>query len=217
MSVSDLSVSDLSVSVIICTRDRGALIEATLSSIFAGTRRPDEVLVVDQSAGDETAEAAAAWAAREPGLCVLRTPTRGLSRARNVGLAHCRGALIVFTDDDVVAAPDWLAEIVGEFAAYPRLALLFGNVLPPDEHDWRTEFVPHCEAPTRRPVRWFESQAFAGMGANMALRRTTWATVGGFDTALGAGTGAAGEDFEFALRCLCHDPPLAVHLLETPA
>ena len=52
------------------------------------------------------------------------------------------------------------------------------------------------------------------MGANMALRRTTFERVGGFDTALGAGTGAAGEDFEYALRCLCHHPSLEMHTLD---
>ncbi len=204
----------MDVSVIICTRDRGALIEATLDSILVGTRRPDELLVVDQSEGADTRRAVARIAAPAGVVRHLPTPTRGLSRARNVGLGASRGDLIVFTDDDVVAESGWLAEIVREFTAYPRLAFLFGTVLPPEGHDWRTEFVPYSRVPTKRPVRWFQPEAFGGMGANMALRRTTFERVGGFEAALGAGTGIAGEDFEYALRCLCHRPPLEMHTLD---
>ena len=189
------------------------MIEATLHSILAGTRRPDELLVVDQSDGDDTRRAVERIAARAGEIRYLPTPTRGLSRARNAGLEGSRGDLIVFTDDDVVAERDWLAEIAREFASYPRLAFLFGSVLPPEGYDWRTEFVPYSQVPTKRPVHWFQPGAFGGMGANMALRRATFEQVGGFEVALGAGTGVAGEDHEYALRCLCHRPPLEMHTL----
>ena len=204
----------MTISVIICTRNRGALIEATLQSILDGTRQPDELLVVDQSDGTDTRSAVEQFTARVKEVCYLPTPTRGLSRARNVGLEQSRGELIVFTDDDVVVERDWLAEIAQEFDTYPRLAFLFGTVLPPDGHDWETEFVPYSRVSTKRPVRWFHREAFSGMGANMSLRRTTFERVGGFDTALGAGTGVAGEDFEYALRCLCHHPSLEMHTLD---
>ena len=199
------------VTVIICTRDRGDLLKATLDSILGGTRRPDELLVVDQSDGDETRRAVEAMG--QPVVRYLPTETRGLSRARNVGLEHGRGDVLAFTDDDVLVHVDWLERIASEFEAYPRLSFLFGTVLPPDEYDWATEMIPHCRVATRRPVRWFQHAAFGGMGANMALRRGAFERLGGFDTALGAGTGLAGEDHEYALRCLCHRPPLEMHLL----
>jgi hypothetical protein len=53
----------MTVSVVICTRNRGTLIEATLQSILAGTRRPDDFLVVDQSDGIDNREAVARVAA----------------------------------------------------------------------------------------------------------------------------------------------------------
>ena len=81
----------MTISVIICTRNRGALIEATLQSILDGTRQPDELLVVDQSDGTDTRSAVEQFAARVKEVCYLPTPTRGLSRARNVGLEQSRG------------------------------------------------------------------------------------------------------------------------------
>ena len=123
--------------------------------------------------------------------------------------------LIVFTDDDVVAERDWLAEIVQESDSYPRLALLFGTVLPPDSYDWKTEFVPYCRVSTKRSVRWFHEEVFGGMGAKMPLRRTTFEQIGGFDAVLGAGTEVAGcEDYEYALRRVCFCPSLEMHTLD---
>jgi len=209
------ATSTITITVIICTRDRGTLIEATLTSILTGTRRPDELLVVDQSDGRDTRDAVERIAAREDVVRYLPTPTRGLSRARNVGLEQSRGGLIVFTDDDVVAEQDWLTEIAREFQTYPRLAFLFGTVLPPDGYDWETEKIPYSRVPTKRPVRWFQKEVFGGMGANMALRRTTFEQIGGFDAMLGAGTEVAGcEDYEYALRCVCFRPSLEMHTLD---
>ena len=201
------------ISVLICTRNRGGLIEATLRSILTGTRLPDELLVVDQSEGSETREAVEAFTADYPAVRYLATETRGLSRARNVALEHSRGDVLAFTDDDVVVHPDWLERVAAEFQSYPSLAFLFGTVLPPEGHDWRTEFVPYAEVQTRRPVRWYQKEVFGGMGANMSLRRTTFERLGGFDEALGAGTGVAGEDYEYALRVASSAPPQGVHLL----
>jgi glycosyltransferase involved in cell wall biosynthesis len=211
------TTTDPNLSVAICTRGRGALITATLESVLAGSLLPAEVLVVDQSDDDTTADAVSAVAARHPIVRLVRTDTRGLSRARNLALSEARTDLVAFTDDDVTVAPDWLATVSAEFAAHSDLALLFGTVLPPESYDWRTEFVPYSCVPTRRPVRLFERAALSGMGANMSLRRSLCLpALGGFDEALGAGTPVTtGEDWEYALRALtCRPAPLRVHTLD---
>jgi len=203
----------MTVSVIICTRNRGSLIEATLHSILSGTRPPDELLVVDQSDGQETRQAVEAIAGAHPSVRCVATETRGLSLARNFGIDQSRGAIIAFTDDDVIVHADWLEQVAAEFEAYPRLALLFGTVLPPESYDWTQEFIPYAEVITRRPVPWWSRDVLAGIGANMSLRRTAFETLGGFDPRLGPGNAASGDDYEYALRCVCHQPPLALHLL----
>lgn len=208
----------MTISVVICTRNRGDLIRATLLSVLEGTCRPDELLVVDQSDGDETRRAVESVAAESTGedgaVRYLATDTRGLSAARNVGLKQSRGEIVAFTDDDVIVCADWLELTRAEFAAYPRLALLFGTVLPPQGYDWVQEYIPYTEVKTCRALRWSHPEALRGIGANMSLRRSTFERVGGFDTHLGAGTPPVGEDLEYALRCLCQRPPLPVQTLD---
>jgi glycosyltransferase involved in cell wall biosynthesis len=207
-------MTNLQTTVIVCTRNRGALIQATLESILSGSRIPDELLVVDQSDNSTTRDAVTAFAGGYPNLRYIGTETRGLSVARNLGLQQSQGDIIAFTDDDVIVCREWLELLCAEFHAYPDLALLFGTVLPPDTYDWRTQFVPYTILPTTRPVRWRQSNAPAGIGANMALSRAAFQALGGYDEALGAGTlPLCGEDYEYALRALCCHAPLRVHYL----
>ena len=205
------------VTVAICTRGRGALIRSTLLSVLAGDVLPAEIVVVDQSDDDSTADAVLALALTEPRVRLFRTATRGISHARNIALREARGEVIAFTDDDVVVAVDWLRMVAAEFDAYPDLALLFGTVLPPKTYDWRTEFIPHCHVPTTRPMRWHDSATLSVMGANMSLRWSLSRVIGEFDVSLGAGAAVpTGEDWEYALRALCLRPaPLRVHTVDS--
>jgi len=204
------------ISTIICTRNRGSLIAATLQSILSGSRQPDELIVIDQSDTEETARTVETFSNTDRRIQYVATQTRGLCLARNLGIAAATGEVIAFTDDDVIVNSDWLARIEQEFAEYPDLALLFGTVLPPDTYDWKTEFIPYTKLPTLRPVKWNDSRALLGMGANMALRKTTVEMVGDFDIATGAGTPITGnDDREYALRVLCNRVGSSrVHLID---
>jgi len=204
--------------MIICTRNRGSLIAETLKSILSGSRTPDELIVIDQSDTDETAQAVETFSNIDRRIQYVATQTRGLCLARNLGIAASTGDVMAFTDDDVIVNGDWLARIEQEFLEYPDLALLFGTVVPPVTYDYKTEFIPSIKLPTLRPVKWTDSRALMGMGANMALRRTTVEMVGDFDAATGAGTPIKGnDDREFALRVLCSRAPyraLHVHFID---
>jgi glycosyltransferase involved in cell wall biosynthesis len=201
----------MNLSVIICTRNRGALIEQTLHSILAGSRLPDELLVVDQSDDDAAGEVVRRIAESEPCLRYLPTPTRGLSRARNVGIQEAKGDVIAFTDDDVAVFPDWLQRVEEEFQNYPDLGLLFGTVIPPKSYDWENEHIPYILLATCRPVTRSRYH-IAGMGANMCIRKEVVERIGLFEECLGAGTPMIGyEDFEYAFRALYANPMVRIH------
>jgi hypothetical protein len=114
------------VSLVICTRDRPQDLQRCLASLRSLTLRPQQILVVDNS--PET-EATRHLVLNEAGIEYVPEAQPGLSRARNAGIAHSRGEIVVFTDDDVVVHPDWLLDLLQGFED-PHVMAVTGPVLP---------------------------------------------------------------------------------------
>lgn len=189
-------------SVIVCTRDRGTRVLDAVRSILADESTDLELLVVDQS-GDASVEAALTTIAGASRIRYVRTTTRGLSAARNVGLKLAQSALVGMTDDDCTVAPDWAAGIQRAFAQHPHVALVFGNVVPAP-FDPSEGFIPRYERAAPSLAEGLrQKMAVEGIGACMAVRRDTVLALGGFDEMLGAGGPfRAGEDVDLTLRVL---------------
>jgi glycosyltransferase involved in cell wall biosynthesis len=107
---------------------------------------------------------------------------RGLAGARNTGIAAASGEVIAFIDDDARAADDWLENLAGSITE-PATVGAGGALLPlwqgtaprwfPREFYWvfgcSYAGLPEHRAPVRNPI-----------GANMAVRASVLAEVGGF-------------------------------------
>jgi glycosyltransferase involved in cell wall biosynthesis len=106
------------VSVIICTYGRAAALSALLESLLAQDYTHFETLVVDGNGKLSPARDVVEQFAKDSGgrLPVrLVVSQKGLTRQRNVGLAHATGDLICFLDDDVTFGPDFLRKTVDMF------------------------------------------------------------------------------------------------------
>src|SRR5262245_47038789 len=122
-----------SLSVLICTCNRAALLEETLDALRAASapeRCRIEIIVVDNNSTDETAAVVrrAASASSRPILYAVEA-RQGKSHALNRGLRLARGDIVALTDDDVLPAEDWLVRIVAQFRA-TDIVFAFGKVLP---------------------------------------------------------------------------------------
>lgn len=113
------AVGEAWLSVVIPAFDNAPHIRASVESMLRQTRRPDEVLVIDDASRDDTAAIVEALAQAHPGVVrLIRLPhNRGAYFARNLGLAVARGRFVAFHDADDYAHPQRL-----EFALAPLLA-----------------------------------------------------------------------------------------------
>jgi glycosyltransferase involved in cell wall biosynthesis len=200
------------ISVVIATRDRARLLESTLASL-CGQESPGcavEILVVDNASTDATPDVVANAARVSPvPVIYLREARPGKSHALNTAVARARGDLLVFTDDDVLPSPGWLAayarsfdETAADYAA--------GRILPlweaPAPRWLSPELYGVLAIPdggtNRLRVSRGMNEHIMPLGANMAVRRHVLDRVGGWNPELGKlkGTLRTGEDHEFALR-----------------
>jgi cellulose synthase/poly-beta-1,6-N-acetylglucosamine synthase-like glycosyltransferase len=114
------------------------------------------------------------------------------SIARNIGVRHARGDILVFIDADCIAAPDWLQRLVNCFKD-PNIHLVGGGVI-----FGKRDFWTLCD----NIAILYDWLALGSRGTraylaslNMAMRRTAWKQIGGFDE-----TFAKAEDTELSIR-----------------
>jgi glucosyl-dolichyl phosphate glucuronosyltransferase len=191
-----------SVSIIICTYNHARwnfLVGAVESALTQG-RPADEVIVVV----DHNPELLALVQSIFPGVIALENQEeRGLSGARNTGIAAASGEIIAFMDDDAQAASDWLDQLISGYAD-PQVIGVGGSIEPqwpgsrpgwfPREFDWVVgctyRGLPEQAAPVRNLI-----------GANMSFRREVFSEVT-FYHGIGHNnkTPLGGSDPDFCIR-----------------
>jgi glycosyltransferase involved in cell wall biosynthesis len=108
-------------SVVIPTRDRSALLSETLARLEEQLRETAaELLIVDDGSTDETAALTTQWIrVRGIDARLLRQPARGPAAARNKGIGEARGALVLFLGDDIYPAEGLLRHHLEHHRRYP--------------------------------------------------------------------------------------------------
>lgn len=212
----DFGHRDASVSVILPTRDRLPLLRNCIEGIFESNHGEFEVVVLDnESAEPETLDWLAQAVRRWPALKVVAAPGQfNWSRLNNLGMAHARGDVFVFLNNDTVPrSKDWLARFadvalrpdvgaVGALLLYASGRIQHAGVVVGDgrwaDHIYRGDFPNgdgHVFVPPNLP-----RNVSAVTGACMALSRRTVERIGAFDEDYIV----AGSDVEICLRALDH-------------
>ena len=113
------------VSVVIPCRNHGAYLPIAVASVQAQDHQSWECIIVDDGSTDDSADIAAALAARDTRIRVHRQPQRGLSAARNTGLRLARGEYVQFLDADDVITPAKFSIQLAALDGAPRPALAY--------------------------------------------------------------------------------------------
>ena len=181
---------ELRFSVIVCTRNGAARIGACLAALEQQTLPPHEVIVVDDGSTDGGGDRVAA---HFPDVRLLRLEAGGLSAARNAGAEIATGEILAFTDDDCEADRDWLAGLALVLANGYEAA--GGPNLPPPARAAAEAIVAASPgAPSHVMLDDVEAEHLPG--CNLAVRRSSYFEVGGFDPVFTT----AGDDVDFCWR-----------------
>jgi len=189
--------AELDVSIIICTRNRGEHLRASLArmrDLIVPESWCVELLIVDNGSSDDTR--AVVEAAQLPQMSVryLFAPTPGKGHAYNAGLAAARGAALLLTDDDTRVPCDWIERMCRPLLDGEADAVQGGVTIAPhlDRH-WLKGVLRTWVAEVRDP----EFRPEGLVGANMAFTRRAMALGGAFDTELGPGAAGFYDDTLF--------------------
>jgi len=162
---------------------------------------------------------------------LLISETKGLSNARNLGVASAKGEIVAFMDDDAEPCRGWVEKIRKIFLADPKVDAATGRIEPEWMQpglDWLPSslyWIVSCtymDLPVDTVVRTV-------IGTNMAFRKAKLLELGGFHQKLGAvqkwkkkdgkwvsRTGLVGEERDLCIRLtssggrIAYSPEMAV-------
>jgi glycosyltransferase involved in cell wall biosynthesis len=186
------------ISAIICTHNRDRYLGLAIDSLLTQSLPASdfEIIVVDNASTDRTkaiVEArGAALGAHNDRIHYIYESTLGLSTARNTGAKGALAPIIAYLDDDAVASPQWLEELLAAYDADEKLAIAGGKVT--------LIWIDGMTAPN-----WLSKELAGNLGSydlgdqpqaitvpgqtprglNYSLRQSFLQSVGGFDLNLG--------------------------------
>ncbi|MGD8252501.1 MAG: glycosyltransferase [Desulfobacterales bacterium] len=191
------------ISVIVPTFNRDWILREAIESVLAQTFKDLELIVVDDGSEDATQKLLAAYGSR---IRVHRQENRGVSSARNAGIAMARGSLVALLDSDDTWLPTKLERQVAFMDSRP------GVLISQTEEIWiRNGRRVNPARKHRKPSGlFFERSLEMCMVSPSAvmMRRGLIETVGPFDESL-----PACEDYDLWLRIGCRFP---IWLLDEP-
>jgi glycosyltransferase involved in cell wall biosynthesis len=188
------------ISVVIPTYNRLDTLQHVIPALLAQDQPADafEIIVADSHSNDGTAEYLAGVAATAPNLRHLPGPYTGRASARNAGIAAAVAPLVLFTDADIIAAPDLLTRHLARHARPGGPRAVVGLEIQVDSYDdylrkrahpsVRDELHPR----TRKTVDWLYF-----LTGNASAPRAQLDRVGRFDEDF---TGYGHEDLELGYR-----------------
>jgi glycosyltransferase involved in cell wall biosynthesis len=183
---------------------RATYLEQALRSVVAQTRRPDEIIVVDDGSPDhlEIERALAPFGNR---VTLIRQSNQGAAAARNRGIAATQAEFIAMLDADDEWFPTFLAEQLAVLAANPHIDLVYSDGLVTGQTLLAGQrFMASC--PSEGPVT-LESlleQRCTVLLSSVVARRQAIVRAGGFDLAI-----RRGQDFDLWIRMAHHGSQLA--------
>jgi glycosyltransferase involved in cell wall biosynthesis len=207
------------VSVVIPTFNRAAMLRRAIDSVLAQTRAADEIIVVDDGSTDDTRRVIESYAGK---VRYIHQSNAGVGAARNAGIDAAAAQFIAFLDSDDAWGRDKLRLQMEILESHPDVAITYCDmaVINDEEHEVAPSFIEQhmpsyhlfdrielfqarCEVGgagerTRVLIGDFSSAMFAGNLIplpGVVTRKADIVAVGGFER-----SSSAGEDYDLLAR-----------------
>jgi len=200
------------VSVVLCTHtlDRYHDLLDAAESVREQTYDDVELVLVSDGSEAVTRQFERDFGDSEDVVITALDENRGLLEARNHGAAVASGDVVAFIDDDAIADPEWVAELVESYEQRDVPAV--GGKMVPEWVAGKPEFLPeefywlvgvtHCGFGPDGD-REAAGEVRNTFGSNISFRRDVFLELGGFDPEIGGRQGDAnlqGGETELSVR-----------------
>lgn len=178
------------ISVVIAHLNQPDMLARCLTSLRAGRRVPDEVIVVDNGSTELPEAVCAAW----PAVRLMQEAVPGPGPARSTGAHAARGTILAFTDADCIVDPGWLEAAEAAMRADPAIGIIGGDVRIAAKDPRRLDMLEAYESIYGYRVdRYIREENFT-VTCNLIVRPAVMRAVGDF-----AGLSVA-EDIDWGHR-----------------
>jgi len=123
-------IDDPLVTVIVVNWNGASFVEQCLASLEKQTWRNREFILVDNGSVDGSTECLRKWTEQIPDAqAILLTRNTGFCEANNLAFARAKGEWIALLNNDAVAEPNWIEELVRHGDPARRIGMLGGKIL----------------------------------------------------------------------------------------
>lgn len=177
------------ISVVVCSYNGARTIRACLDGLMALEYPNCEVIVVNDGSTDATPRIISDYPFR-----VISQPNRGLSAARNAGLAAATGEIVAYIDDDAIPDPHWLHYLADTYLRADFAVVGGPNIPPPDDPPLAACVANAPGGPIH--VLISDREAEHVPGCNLSARASALRAINGFDETFRV----AGDDVDVCWR-----------------
>lgn len=178
------------ISIIIPVHNGEKTIGECIDSLLNQTRKPDEIIVIDDGSEDNTKKILK----KIKGIKLLEQGHKGPAAARNLGTRKARGEIVLFTDSDCTPDRNWVSEMMKPFEDKKIVGVQ--GVYRTRQKDLVARFTQLEIEDRYDRMRKREDIDFIG-SYSAGYRRKIFLKFGGFDESF---TSASGEDPELSFK-----------------
>ncbi len=156
----------LKTSAIIVCYNRKHELKKCISSILKQTKKPDEIIIIDNNSSDGTETLFKNGKLSD--LSIIKyfrlDKNMGVTGGRNYGIKKADGDILVFFDDDaLLGSENTFENITYKFKKDPQAGILAFKIMDHDTKTIRREEFPHTDK-SLDPDKEFETTYFIGAG-----------------------------------------------------